>query len=260
VTEVRRCVVSLATDRAFYPSGLERLKTTLRETGFGGEFRSWPPGSFPADCPTHLEVPFAFKPFCLAESRANGGDTLLWLDSSCVVVESLDPLFETIEANGYVLFRNGRNVVGEWSSDLALSEYGLSREDALAIPEVNACALGLNLHAPIAVQFLEAWHDAALREIPFRGTPERLESWNDYRDVKWNRSGRISADRRVRGHRHDQTVASILARRLGMELTAEGVEGYTEGRELRPTTVIAVDRRLRLQTGAGTDPEPATDL
>lgn len=173
------------------------------------------------------------------------------------MVKSLDPLFETIETDGYVLFKNGRGLLGEWSSDLTLSEYGMSREEARRVPEVNAAALGLHLHAPIALRFLEAWQDAASREVPFRGTVERLKSWEEYQDVKWNRSGRISADPGVRGHRHDQTVASVLAHRLGMELTAEGLQRYLEGRELRPRTMIVLDRSMRLQTRAGIDPEPA---
>lgn len=257
MTERRRGVVSLATDESFYPEALDRLERSLHDVGFGGDFWFWPPGSFPKGCPAHLEVPFAFKPFCLAESGGEGGETLLWLDSSCVVVEALDPLFETIETEGYVVFKNLRAVVGEWSSDLTLAEYGLSREQACTIPEVNAAALGLDLHADIALRFLEAWLDAASREVPFRGTLERLENWEEYQDVKWNRSERISTDPRVRGHRHDQTVASILAHRLGMELTTHGLQRYSEGRELRPGTMIAIDRSMRLQSRADVSPEPA---
>jgi hypothetical protein len=243
--ETSRCVISLATDRNPYPSGLIRLRETLRQAGFSGEFRSWPPGNFPPGCPTHLEVPFAFKPFCLAEARAQGHKTLLWLDSSCVVVRSLDPLFEAIETKGYLLFRNGTKVVGEWSSDQALSEFGLSREQALAIPEIMGAAIGLDVSCPIGIGFLSAWHEAARKEVPFRGITEKLESWEDYQDVKWNRCGRVSSDPRVRGHRHDQTVAGILADRLGMELTAKGLEAYSDERPIRPTSVIVLERTMR---------------
>ena len=240
-----RCIVSLATDRLFYPVSLDRLERSLGTVGFTGSFRSWSPGSFPVGCPSPLEVPFAFKPFCLAEARAQGAGAALWLDSSCVAIRSLDPIFEAIEENGYVLFRNGPYRLGEWASDHTLSEYGLPRDRALALPEVNAAAIGLHFGSRIAVEFLESWHEAARDETAFRGIPEPLRNWDDYEDVKWNRAGCVSADPRVHGHRHDQTVAGILADRLQMELTLEGLEDYLvlgADRELRPTTAIVIDR------------------
>jgi hypothetical protein len=246
--ETNRCVVSLATDRGSYPRGLERLGRSLRQVGFTGDFRSWPPGTFPRGCPPHLEVPFAFKPFCLAEARAQGAKSVLWLDASCVVIRPLDPIFEAIEADGYVLFKNGTFRVGEWASDQTLMEFGLSREQALALPEVSAGVIGLNLDSRIGAQFLESWHEAARNEISFRGVAETFESWEDYEDVKWNLSGRVSADPGVHGHRHDQTVAGILAGRLGMQLTSDGLEdslGLDTDRHLGPTTAIVIDREMR---------------
>jgi hypothetical protein len=246
--DTTRCIISLATDRGSYSSGLARLGRSLRRVGFKGEFCSWPPGNFPRGCPAHLEAPFAFKPFCFAEARADGQKMALWLDSSCLVIRSLDPIFEAIEANGYLLFKNGPNLVGEWASDLALSEFGLSREEALLIPEVNSAAVGLNISCPIGIEFLDSWLEAARKEIPFRGIANKLRDWNDYEDVKWNRSGRVSADSRVHGHRHDQTVAGILAQRLGMELTPDLIDDYRRQwavTPIRPTTRIVIDRSMR---------------
>ena len=249
--ETGRCVVSLATDRESYPLGgayplvLSRLGRSLRQVGFSGEFRSWAPGDFPPGCPPHLDVPFAFKPFCVAEARARGAQAVLWLDSSCLVVRSLDPIFEAIETNGYVLFRNGTYRVGEWASDLALSEFGLTRERALTLPEVCGGAIGLSFNHRIGVEFFEAWLEAAHKATAFRGTHERPASWTDFEDMKWNRSGRASSDPRVHGHRHDQTVAGILADRFGMELTLDGLEDYLlmeEGAQPRPATAIVIDR------------------
>lgn len=255
--ETNRCIVSLATDRLFYPSSLDRLGRSVRNVGFSGSFRPWPPGSFPVGCPSPLEVPFAFKPFCLAEARAQGAGAALWLDSSCVAIRSLDPIFSAIEENGYVLFRNGSYWLGEWASDHTLSEYGVSRDRALALPEVNAAAIGLHFGSRLAVEFLESWLEAARAQVAFRGIPEPLQSWDDYEDVKWNGSRRVSADPRVHGHRHDQTVAGILADRLHLELTLEGLEdSLTLGpdREPRPTTAIVIDRD---QVLSPPDPSPS---
>jgi hypothetical protein len=244
---LNRCVVSLATDRAPFPSGLARLERSLGQVGFSGGFRAWPPGDFPSGCPSHLEVPFAFKPFCLDEARAEGWQSVLWLDARCLVVRSLDPIFEAIEKDGYVLYQNASQL-GEWASDQALAAFGMSREHALSLPQVNAAAMGLHFGHRIGIEFLESWHEAAHHEVPFRGVPEALESWEDYDDVKWNVSGRASRDPRVRGHRHDQAVAGILADRFGMELTLDGLEDamvLEPGAPFRPTTAIVIDRAVR---------------
>jgi hypothetical protein len=244
--EVSRCVVSLATQRTPFPSGLVRLERSLGQVGFSGGFRAWSPGDFPGGCPSHLEVPFAFKPFCLAEARAQGWRSVLWLDARCFVVRSLDSIFEAIETDGYVLYQNASHL-GEWASDQALSAFGMSRQHALSLPEVNAAAIGLSFVHPIGVEFLESWHEAARHEVPFRGISEPFESWKDYEDVKWNVSGRASRDPRVHGHRHDQTIAGILAHRLGMELTLDGLEDamvLETGAPFRPDTAIVIDREM----------------
>ena len=223
----RPCVISLATADKRYPEELKRLEQSLERVGFSGEVILWPPGTFPAGCPSHLDVPFAFKPFCFMEARQRGCDLVLWLDSSCVVIGSLDPIFARIEQQGYVLFRNERYVIGEWSGDVALEIFGLSREQAMGMPEVNAAALGLSLSDPVATDFLDRWYETARSGTAFRGVGDELRSGRDYADVKWNRSGRVSTDRRVRGHRHDQTVAGILAHLLGMTLSDGWLQAYS---------------------------------
>lgn len=240
----RRCVVSLASEGDRYAEGLRRLERSLGETRFTGSLLCWRDGEFPAGCPPHRRVPFAFKPYCLAEAERQGFDPVLWLDSSCVVLRSLDPVFQQIEREGHLIFQNGSYSVGEWASDRALEVLGLSRQQAMDIPEVNAAAIGLSLRHGPAVEFLERWLEAAEGEIAFRGVEEELATVADYQAVKWNRDGRVSTDSRVRGHRHDQTVAGVLAHRLGLRLTTEGLQ--VAGRPSRPIrrgTVILLDRR-----------------
>ena len=222
------------------------MRKSVERVGFRGEFLAWPPGSFPDGCPAHLDVPFAFKPFCFAEAAARGMGTVLWLDASCIAIRSLEPIFERIEEHGHLLFRHSSLVLGEWAGDDALEELGLPREKALALPEVNAAAVGLKLTHPRAMAFLDEWRAAAGKGLAFRGTRQPVQGWDDYRAVKWNQSGRVSADNRVRGHRHDQTVAGVLAHRLGMELTGEGLEAYrrkTPVQLIRASTAIVVDRK-----------------
>jgi hypothetical protein len=138
-----RCVVCLATgDEPRHPAGLERLRRSLVDVGFDGRVAGWPPGSYPRGCPSHLEVPFAFKPYCLAQAREGGARWVLWIDASCVAVRPLDRVFAAIERDGYLLFRNPPWRVGQWASDLTLERFGLTRDEALELPEVNAARPG----------------------------------------------------------------------------------------------------------------------
>lgn len=229
-------VVSLATTA--YGPRLERLAESLDRVRFEGERLLWRPGSFPAGCPEQLVSPFAFKPFALDEARRSGVRFALWLDAGCVAIRSLAPIFRRIEVEGHVLFRNGSFRIGEWASDLALELHDLDREQALALPEVNAAAIGLDLEHPRSVAFLERWLDAARDGRAFRGVAEPVRSAEEYGAVAANIGGRASRDPRVRGHRHDQTVAGILAQELGMELAPEGLQSFARIRRLRPSTVL----------------------
>jgi hypothetical protein len=241
----RSCVLSLATADDRYPRQLARLKGSVQAAAFAGELMVWEPGAFPDACPPHLDVPFAFKPFCFADARARGVDLALWLDASCVVMAPLDPLFAQIREHGYLLFRNGRHKVGEWASDAALARLGVTRAEAMQMPEANASAVGLDLHHPQAVEFLDRWLEEAQHGVAFRGTEEPLTGEADYLDIKWNHHGRASGAPGVRGHRHDQTVASVLAHHLGMTLTPAGLEtSKMGGLAATPGTVIVNDRDM----------------
>lgn len=99
---------------------------------------------------------------------------VLWLDARCLAIRELDPVFDEIAERGWILFRNEPYLLGEWASDLALELFGVTREEALRLPEVNAAALGLNLRNPVAVEFLDSWHAAARDGRSFRGILEPL--------------------------------------------------------------------------------------
>ena len=63
---------------------------------------------------------------------------------------------------------------------------------------------------------------------------DQLRDRKDYQAVKWNRGARVSSDPRVRGHRHDQTVAGVLAAQLGMRLSSEGLWVSSVARRTMP--------------------------
>jgi hypothetical protein len=194
-----RAVVNVSTGE-FYLSQQERLQRLIPNE----QLMFW--REFPAGWPTHGETPYAFKAFAIREAEEKGFGTILWMDSSVVPLRPLEPLWNLIERQGYWFSNNPPHNCGEWTCDSALAPLGITREEAFGIPHVIATAFGLDFGHAVAREFFNRFLESAVRGSAFRGP------WN-------NDDGAASKDPRVRGHRHDQTVASILAYRLGMKLT-----------------------------------------
>lgn len=189
---------------AWYPRGAERLALSLRDTGF----MDWGEAHLYTDegeilSPLHQVAPYAFKPNALEQVRlVHGADIVLWCDSSVWAVGDLQTTFRHIEDHGHLFFHN--TCTGEWSSDAALQFFHVTRDAAMRIPMLHGLCLGLDLRWERSREFLDAW----LQSVPtFPG------SWT-------NEGGQVSRDPRVRGHRHDQTAASIIAWQLGMSFVS----------------------------------------
>ena len=186
------------------PASLRRhpgLRSGALPTGAGAAGAKPPPRRVRGWAPlvgtraTPDRVPFALRralrvqALLPREARAEGWRSVLWLDASCVVIRSLDPVFEAIEANGYVLFRNGDLRVGEWAGDEALTGFGLTHAQALALPEVSGGAYRVAPRPPDRRRVPRVVaRGRATRSV--RGISESLDSWDGYEDVKWNLSGR----------------------------------------------------------------------
>jgi hypothetical protein len=241
----KRCVISLGAGKKIYAGCLKRLEESLRRVRFEGDFLCWsdelPPGS-----PAHFEAPFGFKPFCFIEAKKLGYEQVLWIDSTCVAIRPLEPAFRMMKEKGYVIFANNYGqMMGQWCSDEVLRINNISREEALKIPEVPCSTIGLNLQNPLALKFLEMWCEKAADGITFRGVREKITSWDDYYDISWNKTGRVSKDPRVRGHRHDQTAAGIIAHQLGMSPFADGLRDiHFKGTAVDKNTLILHHREF----------------
>jgi len=186
--------------------GLERIRQDLVATGCPADFLAWE-NQYPAGSPTILNAPFAFKPFCFHEARLRGYDIILWLDSSIKIKRSPAPLFDRIQEDGYLMFKECHSV-GEYCKDEALGPLEITRAEAFLMPSCRASVLGLNLTRNRSLEFLRCWKALASDGITFPGP-----KWSGVRG--WPQTA--SADPRVKGHRHDQTAASVVARRLGMD-------------------------------------------
>lgn len=219
-----RCVVNVATDR--YVRGQQRLEDLARVPVVKWT-NEMPPGS-----PSHSEVPYAFKAWALKAAADQGYTTLLWADA-CIRPRDLTALFERIERDGYWMSRNGWTNA-EWTADSAYAALGITVAENQDIPHVVATAFGISLDHYAGRTFLAEYLRLA-QNGSFCG-PWWNSNHPEYR--RWLHS-RPCGDHTVRGHRHDQTAASVIAWKLGFELTnPPDVFAYQSG-ETDKTVLIA---------------------
>jgi hypothetical protein len=179
-----RVIVSVATGPRFC-GGMRRLEAILDRLEEPHYF--WY-DKFP-DGPTQDQIPYGFKVSALEPMLAN---QTMWLDSSIVPIQPLEKVWKLISSQGYWFSQNYDYTVGQFCSDEALPIMELTREDAHNIPLVIATAFGLGFETEIAWRFFAEW--------------KRLMHAGAFNGSDHN-------------HRHDQTVASVVCHRLGMELT-----------------------------------------
>ena len=197
---VKKCVVNHARG-SWYPEGQVRLKESFVEKGYDGEFL-FSTNESDIGCPTHQDVPYAFKAYLLKQAMEMGLEYVFWCDSAVYLMGPLEKLYEALEKDGYILVLNGWNT-GTWCSDAALKTLEITREEAFNMPHIMANMMGFDLRREECREFVRQYYEKANDGVTFKG------SWH-------NRNGEVSSDKRVLGHRHDQTAASVIAWKLGM--------------------------------------------
>jgi hypothetical protein len=192
-----RCIISFANNSGNYYKALDRLKKSVIHDTFIGFI-----DESSISAPPHKENPYAFKVYAFWKAINMGYTKILWLDSSCYVIGSLDEVWQRINKDGFIMQDAGHNI-GTWSNDKTLDYFGVSRDDAMTMPMYgNAGFLGLDISHPIAAEFLTRWNNA-MKEGYFKG------AWDNNRHTE-------SSDSRCKGHRHDMTCGSIIANQIGM--------------------------------------------
>lgn len=205
------CAVAIG---GWYPRGLSRMIERFESVSPGFEIQAhvncYPalsPGSFIEDGVDY--GPYCAKPYALMETRMRGADIGILLDCAFYPIRPIHPLIEHIAREGYYFCRNGATV-GEWSSDRALERVGMPREEAFTVQEISSYCVGLNFADARCVELLYRWCGYAGDRLTFAGPHTNAPYYSG------RNPGLCSADSRVRGHRHDQTVLSIIAHRMGM--------------------------------------------
>jgi len=237
---MRRCVVNVAIggrNQQKYIVGQERLRNQLK-----GETLRFYTNGYPIGCPEHKDVPYAFKAYALKEASAYAS-TLLWCDSSIVLgPRPLEELWAKIETDGYWIARGGWSNY-EWTAESAYADLlpEIDPRDRMAanrqIPHVIATAFGLQTQSNIGLDFLSQYFRLAntkafIGPITNSNFPGAKFSGNA---AKCSPCGPPD----VRGHRHDQSAASVIAWRLGMKLSDTPEWFAYRGNETADTCLVA---------------------
>lgn len=196
---MKKCVINFAKG-GWYERGQDRLLESLKKVGFDGDVLFFNDEA-QIGCPSHQASPYAFKPFALERAAQLGYDQVLWADASVWAIKNIQPMFDHIEKQGWMFFQNV--VTGNWTSDACLEGFGISRDKAMGIPMLMGICMGWDMRRNDCRSFLKDWLAKAVDGFSFPG------SWT-------NKNHEVSNDDRVYGHRHDQSVASILAWSYGM--------------------------------------------
>ncbi len=203
---MKTVILNFANDRGNYLKMQSRLIDSLKKVDYVGDVITYnSEKEISEDCPTHEEVPYAFKAFAIREAINKGYENIIWMDSAVYAVKPLTYFLDYIEKYGYVFFNNLGFTIGDYTSDECLNNFGWDRSKAFDRPMIMACCFGINTNNARALRFFNDYYKAAIDGVSYLG------DWT-------NDSGQVSEDRHVKGHRHDQSVASIVIDNLDMDI------------------------------------------
>ena len=250
-----RAVVNVATGTRFI-RGQQRLTAWLAQ--HSEDYLHWNDRTgLPAGSPSHQDVPYAFKAYALKCAVEKGATTLLWCDASIIPIRPVGELWTRIERDGYWIGNNGFSNY-EWTADLSyvdlfasmfLWEESNALECARAvnrhIPHVVATSFGLSLKHPIGQQIFDEYYRLASETEAFCGpwfNELQIRHAMPHSElIEWIKSGKCApcGPPDVRGHRHDQTALSVIAWRLGCQLTNSPEVFSYRGGENEKTILVA---------------------
>lgn len=219
-----RAIVNLATG-SWYPLGQRRLNASLDNVGYTG-LREFYVGEESVVAPLHKDANYVFKAHAVNRTK---GDMMLWCDASTWAVRDLEPIWQAIEEDGYVFFQHGHKI-GTWTNDCTLDAFNWTRDQAMQREMLSSGIWGVDLRRYIG---------RALHSGFFNG--------QSYFHGAWNNDARTeSQDPRCKGHRHDQSILSILAWEYGCRIRyGQETYAYVRPNEPVPETAIFLARGMR---------------
>lgn len=215
------CIISVGVGH-WYPKGIHRMEKSLNYHGWPGDTMLL--SEYPSGCPLHSEVPYAMKVHAFRKAFESGHTSAMWLDASVWCVKYPSEHINSLAGDGYYLVDSGWHC-DQWTNDNCLNHFGLTREEAGGISMISGGIIGLNMDFKIAREFFELY-SAAMDAGAFNGS--------------WSAVPEEGSGERYRGHRHDQSCASIIAHRLGMKIHERQVWDYYYATEMPDTTEFAL--------------------
>lgn len=201
---MRIAVVSFADDRTErYRNGLIRAENSIKTYNPEIDYIGYK--SFDEiKSPTHDEVPYGFKAYAIQDAKNKGYDIVLWFDSIVYATKNINEVINHIINNGYVFFQNYGYSIADYTSDKCLEIMDISREEAKKFHMIMACCMGFNFnYNPINLLFDEYFNHTK--------TGAFIGPWI-------NKNNELSNDIECKGHRHDQSVISILIKKYNLNI------------------------------------------
>lgn len=219
---MKHCIVNFSDFR--YKIGQDRLRESLINVNYQGDvllFNDYQE----IGAKHHTEVPYQFKVYAIEKARQMGYDVVLYCDASIWAIKDVMESIYYIIEKGWLMEFCGFSA-SQYSTDICLEKFNITRDEAESIWLYSSGFTGLNFKNKIANEFFNQWLFRAKEEITFIG------DWN-------NNHNQCSNDARCLGHRHDQTVASIIAHNLGMEKINPHYMQYSyDGVETKKDTIF----------------------
>lgn len=165
-----------------YAQGIRYLIKALKKVGFDGHFiyriGGWP--NIQKGRLKYVDVPFSFKPFLFEEVRDLGYKKILWLDSACLPIRNLDPVFQVIEKMGLCFYSYGDRFGGrEFNKGykylmpfLNISSDEEYVQVSSQYEQISSQIVGLDMTDARASHLLDEWIKAAESRIPFLQSDE----------------------------------------------------------------------------------------
>ena len=193
-----------------YSRGTARLINSITKYPDRADCMTWV-NSLPSHSPRHADHPYGFKPYAFKAAIEAGHRYVLWCDSSVWAVNDPQPVFDTIRSVGWYFIPAGWHC-GQWTTDKSLELLGISRDEAMTMPDFCGSCMGIDTQNEISAKWFEKWLFHA-KSGAFSG------DWKNDRH-------QCSRDPRCLGHRHDQVIGSILMNQAGMTFNDQDLFQY----------------------------------
>jgi hypothetical protein len=192
----KQCIVSFADGTGSYRKKLQRLEQSMKGN-FSGDLLLFTDYK-EIGSPRHDEIPYAFKPYAIQKAIDLGYEQILWCDSPIYAKQNIQPVFDHIAVHRCLFFDNIGYSLGDYTNDKTLNHFNITREQSWKIQMIMACCMGFAMSHPM---------DKKIREM--FATYKNVTA--DLYPGEWdNEDLTESNDRRVKGHRHDQSVMSAI--------------------------------------------------